>query len=96
MAKQVEPLLDEQTVHDGLHPQAVVGDQSVVDAERRHVLGKRGIEAVGKVSTHRPGERYAKAHLRGDLESGTVTCPGGHITCQRRAIKDKKGRPWQA
>jgi len=91
----VEPLLDGQAAHNGLAPRAVVGDQSVVDPERRRALAARDIEAVGKVGIHRPGGRYAKADFDVDLQEGTVTCPAGHTVTQSRGKTDEKGRVWQ-
>ena len=91
----VEPLLDNQAIHNAMAPRAVVGDQSVIDAERRRALVEREIEAVGKVGIHRPGGRYAKADFDVDLEKGTVTCPAGHMVSQSRGKRDKKGRVWQ-
>jgi len=49
----VEGLLGGERSHPDLQPGAVVGDQSVIDAGRRHLLAERGIEAVGKVTPRR-------------------------------------------
>jgi hypothetical protein len=91
----VEPLLDKQAVHHGMVPRAVVGDQSVIDGERRRTLVERNIEAVGKVSTQRPGGRYAKADFDVDLEKGTVTCPAGHTVSESKGRRDQRGGVWQ-
>jgi transposase len=91
----VEELLDAGETHHDLQPSAVVGDQSVIDAERRHALAERGIEAVGKVTPRRPGGRYAKADFAVDLEAGTVTCPAGHTETESRQRTDAAGRVWR-
>jgi transposase len=91
----VEPLVDALAEHNGLKPKAIVGDQSVIDADRRRALLDRGIEPVGKVGVHRPAGRYAKSDFDIDLEQGKVTCPGGHITSQSKTSKDRKGRSCQ-
>jgi len=88
----VEPLVDEQAARYYLRPQAVVGDQSVIDAERRHALCQRGIEPVGKVSSQRLGGRYAKADFQIDLAKGAVTCPAGHTVREHRERTDQHGR----
>ena len=91
----VEELLDAGKSHHALQPGAVVGDQSVIDAERRHLLDQRGIEAVGKVTPRRSGGRYAKADFAVDLEVGTVTCPAGHTETRSRQRTDAHGRVWR-
>jgi len=94
-AEAVEPLLDEQAARHGLKPFAVVGDQSIIDAERRRVLAEREVEAVGKVTARRPDGRYAKADFEIDLGKGTVTCPAGHIVSENREHRDERGRVWR-
>ena len=91
----VETLLDAQQAHHGLQPRAVVGDQAVVDAQRRHLLATRGIEAVGKVTPHRPEGRYAKADFAVDVAAGRVTCPAGHTVRESRAKVDGAGATWR-
>ena len=91
-AEAVEPLLDNEAAHHDIKPKTVVGDQSVIDAERRRILAEREIEAVGKVPIRRPGGRYAKADFDIDLDQGTVTCPAGHTVDKSKAQRDKKGR----
>jgi IS5 family transposase len=88
----VEPLLDNEATHHDMVPQAVVGDQSVIDGERRRILAERKIEAVGKVAIQRPGGRYAKADFDVDLERGTVRCPAGHTVREGKERRDKQGR----
>lgn len=91
----VEPLLDNEATHHDIVPQTVVGDQSVIDGERRRILADREIEAVGKVAIQRPGGRYAKADFDVDLEQGTVRCPAGHIVDEGNEWRDEQGRVWQ-
>jgi transposase len=89
----VETLLDTQEQSHGLKPSAVAGDHAVIDAERRHMLEERGIAAVGKVTTQRPGGRYAKADFQIDLLQDTMTCPAGHTLHGSRKRTDSRGRP---
>ncbi len=91
----VEPLLDNEATHHNIKPKTVVGDQSVIDGERRRILDERKIEAVGKVPIRRPGGRYAKADFDVDLERGTVKCPAGHIVDKAKKQRDKQGREVQ-
>ena len=91
----VEPLLDAMALHNGLVPKAVVGDQSVIDPDRRAALLKRGIEPVGKVGSHRSDGLYGKTDFGLDLENERVTCPGGHITSRFWTTTDAKGRSRQ-
>lgn len=91
----VEPLLDAMAMHNGLVPTAIVGDQSVIDPERRRALMDRGIEPVGKVGSHRKDGLYGKGDFGLDVTNGKVTCPAGHTTNHCRTVKDKKDRSVQ-
>ena len=91
----VEEILEAGKRHHALQPGAVVGDQSVIDAERRHLLAQREIEALGKVTPRRPGGRYAKADFAVDVEAGTVTCPAGHTETQSRERTAAQRRGWR-
>jgi transposase len=52
-------------------------------------------EAVGKVPTHRPEGRYAKADFAVDVAAGSVTCPAGHTVRESRAKVDGAGATWR-
>lgn len=73
--------LMEQHEHQGLKPEAYVGDMAYSAAELRGQAAERGTEMVARVppATGVTG-CFSKDEFTIDLEAGSITCPAGEVT----------------
>ena len=81
----------------GLHPTAVLTDGAFGTADVRADLGERGIEVVAKLRPLTDQKHIGKDAFVIDLAAndgqGSVTCPAGVTTTDRRLARDKWDRP---
>jgi hypothetical protein len=93
----VAGLLQRQEEHVGLRPHAILGDGAFGTADVRAELGERGIEVVAKLRPLTDRRHIGKDEFVIDLAAndgrGSVTCPEGVTTTDRRMARDGRDRP---
>ena len=81
----------------GLHPKALLCDGAIGTADVRADLGALGIEVVAKLRPLTDQKHIGKDEfvidLAADAGQGSVTCPAGVTTTDRRMARDKWHRP---
>ena len=81
----------------GLRPAAVLTDGAFGTADARAELGDMGIEVVAKLRPLTDQQHIGKDEFVIDLAAndgqGSVTCPAGVTTTDRRMARDGRGRP---
>jgi transposase len=86
-----------QEVTVGLHPQVLLCDGAIGTADVRAELGALGIEVVAKLRPLTDQKHIGKDEFVIDLAAndgqGSVTCPAGVTTTDRRMARDKWNRP---
>jgi hypothetical protein len=85
-------LLDDVHDVDGIHVETLIGDMAYSDGDVREAVEQRGAEMVAKVPPTSNGGRFPKTAFTVDTNTGSVTCPAGHITRDARPTKDHKRR----
>ncbi len=71
-------LIDQQP--DGLRPERILGDCAYGDQQTREDMEQRGVQVLAHVPEGEVREgRVGKREFAIDLNSGTVTCPAGHV-----------------
>lgn len=81
----------------GLKPEAVLCDGAYGTADARADLGELGVEVVARLRPLTGSKHIGKEEFVIDLEAdggeGSVTCPAGMTTTDRRMARDGKNRP---
>lgn len=96
-ATPIVEMIERQEQHVGLQPRALLSDGAYGTGDARAALRDRQIEVVAKLRPLTDRKHIGKDEFTIDLAAnrgqGSVTCPEGVTTTDRRMARDGKDRP---